>query len=142
MKITRQDGPARLRRTHRDGFVALMSAVLLSAILLIIVSAGGLLGWNSRFNAFDAEAKLRSAALADACADTVLLRLSYDAGYGGDETIPLGTDSCKVLPATNPYGTPRVFPIQAVFDRAYTNINVTVNIDTLAITSWQEVPSL
>lgn len=118
-----------------------MSAILISAVLLIIVASGSLAGWYSRFNILDSESKDRSAALADACMDTVLLRLSYDATYGGGETVPLDSDNCEILTAQNPFGNPRIFPIQAEFNRAYTNVLVTIDVVTRTVIAWREVPT-
>ncbi|OGG62936.1 hypothetical protein A3I46_03020 [Candidatus Kaiserbacteria bacterium RIFCSPLOWO2_02_FULL_54_13] len=129
-------------RTYQRGFIALMSAIIISAVLLITIVSGGFTGWNSRFSVFDSESKDRSAALADACLDTVLLRLAYDATYEGGETILLGDDSCEILAAQNPFGNPRVFPIQAVFNRAYTNVLVTIDIISREIISWEEIATL
>src|SRR3989344_8655555 len=132
-------------RTYQRGFIALMSAIIISAVLLITIVSGGFTGWNSRFSVFDSESKDRSAALADAGLDTVLLLLAYDATYEGGETILLGDDSCEILAAQNPFGNLRIFrifPIQAVFNRAYTNVLVTIDIISREIISWEEIATL
>lgn len=126
-------------RPNTSGFIALMSAIIISAILLIVATTGSLTGFYTRSNILDSESKDRSAALADACMDTVLLRLSYDATYGGGEIIPLGSDSCEILVALNPFSNPRTFPIQAIFNQAYTNALVTMDVVIQTVTSWQEV---
>ncbi len=123
------------------GFIALMSAILISAILLIAVVSVGMSGILSRFNVFDAESKNRSAALADACADSLLLQLMIDAGYSGG-TIAVGSDSCVIQAPQNPTGNPRIFPIQAIIQNSYTNILVYVDVNTPIITEWREVATL
>lgn len=119
-----------------------MSAIIISAILTVVIVGASLTGWNSRFNILDAESKERSSALADACVDTILIRLAYDSSYAGGESVLVGSDTCRVLAAQNPVGNPRVFPVQAIFNHAYTNVLVTVDINAETITSWQEVPVL
>lgn len=126
---------------HR-GFIALISTVIISAILLTVIVAGSLTGFNSRFNVFDAESKERSHALADACVDIVLIRLSYDATYGGPETIPVGDDECQVVGTVDPISNPRVYKLKGGFQDAHTNLLVTIEVNTLEISSWQEVANL
>jgi hypothetical protein len=116
------------------GFIALISAIIISAVLLVLVLTGSLTGWYSRFNILDAESKDRSSALADACVDTLLLQLTNGESVGG--TVSVGTDECEVLTSSSPY------KVQAVYNDSYTNLIVAVDPSTLLLTSWQEVPTL
>lgn len=118
---------------HR-GFIALMSVIIISAILLVVILGGNLIGFYSRFNVLDAESKARSSALADACADILLFQL-YSGATIVPGTIAVGSDTCKIVTATSPY------QIQAIFNNAYTNLRITVDPSTLAVTSWQETPN-
>ena len=126
-------------RAKNRGFIALMSAIIISSILLVVVVAGSLNGFTTRFTLLDAESKQRSEAAVDACADTILSRLASDSTYAGPETVAVGSDSCQVVGALNPSGNPRVFKVQAVVSRAYSDALITFNITTPALTSWQEV---
>ncbi len=121
------------------GFIALISVIIISAILLVVVVAGSMNGFVTRFTLLDAESKQRSAAAADACADTILSRLASDASYAGPETVVVGSDSCQVVGAVNPGGNPRVFKVQSVVSRAYTDALITFDTATPAVTAWQEV---
>lgn len=114
------------------GFIALTSAVIIAAILLLVALEGSLAGFYSRMNALDAESKERSSALADACVDMLLLRLANGQTPAG--IFNVGSDSCKILNSSNPY------KIQGVFNNAYTNLQVIVDPNTNAVTSWSEVP--
>ena len=118
-----------------------MSAMIISAVLLLIVSVGGLTAFYSRFNALDSELKEHSAALADACVDVVLYKISQNPNYTGpDLNYPVGGDSCSILGIQNPGGSLRTFQVQGEYHTAYTNVLVTINFSTLAIVSWREVP--
>ena len=119
-----------------------MSAIIISAILLVVVVEGSLNGFYTRFTIAEAEYKERSQALADACADTTLSRLAFDATYAGGEVVPVGGDHCQVVGALNPTGNPRTYQIQGVYQNAYTNYLVTIDINSLAVVSWQEVGHL
>ena len=118
-----------------------MSAIILSAILLLVAATAGFSGFYGRFNILDSEFKERSSALADACVDELLLLIANDAAYKDAKTVDLYTGTCQIFAATNPTGNPRTFTIQAVYQNSYTNLIVTIDVEGVAITSWQEVPN-
>ncbi len=130
---------------HHRGFIALISAIIIAVILLVVVTTIGMSSLLSRFNVLGYELKQRSSALAEACADKVLLSVAQDAGYPVGYTLPqtvsVGGDVCTILSSSNPSGNPRTFTMQAVYQHSYTNLQLTVDVNTLVITSWQEVPT-
>lgn len=120
------------------GFVALMSAIIISAVLLMVVGAGSLSSYYVRFNILDREYKRMSATLADACAGEARLKLSADAAYAGDTTVAVGTEQCYIGPVAVA-GTQRSFGVRAVYRGYYTSLLVTLDTPSLAIISWKEV---
>ena len=72
-----------MKKHSERGFIALISALIISAILLIALVASNLTGFYSRFNILDSELKERSNATADACADIALLQFALDPMYAG-----------------------------------------------------------
>lgn len=122
------------------GFIALMSAIIISAILLIVVASGSLTGFFGRMNIFDSELKERSMNLADACIDQAILKLAQNTAYTGSETITLvGGDTCTI--GSIPSASPKTFKTQGVFRNYYTNLQVTLTSDNRSVSSWQEVPN-
>jgi hypothetical protein len=121
------------------GFIALMSAVILSAVLLVVVLAASYSGFVARFAVLDAEYKERSSALVDACADIILLRLGNDSSYVGPETVTVSGSTCQILGVIQQGTNPEVFKLQAEFQNAYTNALVGVDTNTISISSWQEI---
>lgn len=120
------------------GFIALMSAIIISAILLIVATTGGLTGFYERANILDAELKDRSAATADACADQALLLIANDSTYTGLTLLTLNSlDSCRVLVSG---ASPKNIRIQATSSNAVTNLRIDYDPAASAVTSWQEVP--
>lgn len=117
---------------QQRGFIALISAIIISMILLLVITDASLTSFYGRFNVLDSEYKERSSALADACVDTLLLRLAD--GQNPTGTIAVGTDQCQIVTSTNPYA------IQAIYQNSYTNLQITLNNTSLAIVSWVEVP--
>jgi len=122
----------------RDGFIALMSAITVSAVLMIITVTLSYSGFLARYNILSSEYKERSAALAEACVDLAILKLADDSGYAGNETISVGSDSCLIRPMTVS-GSQKVIETQAIFQEAYTNLRVAVDDTTLAVASWEEL---
>ncbi len=121
------------------GFIALISAVIISAILLIVATSGSLSGFTTRFDIVASEYKEHSLALADACVDRVLLQLSFNPSYSGSETVLIGSsgDQCQIFASS---GTnPRTFTVQGVYEDAYTNLTVVADVNALTINSYQEV---
>ena len=64
-----------LNKKRNKGFVALMSAIIISVILLLIITNLSLTAFYSRSDVLDSELKDRSSALAEACVDTAILKL-------------------------------------------------------------------
>jgi hypothetical protein len=121
------------------GFIALMSAIIISAILITATVTSSLSSFYTRFNILDSEFKNRSSALAEACTDVLLYKIGVDSTYAGpDLNYPVGSDTCNIFAASNPGGTPRVFKVQGVYQHAYTNLQITVDVNTPAVTAWQE----
>ena len=125
------------RNNAQRGFIALISALVLSAMLLIGVASESLGGFFARTSVLDAESKARSEALADACSNMVLSKLTEDASYAGGETITVGSDSCTIAGGAS--GDPRTFAIEAVYNRAYTNRLVTIDVGSAGVIASIEV---
>ncbi len=86
------------KKKSEQGFIALMSAIIISMLLIMLSLAVSMTGFFGRFNILDAEYKQRSLVLAEACADSSLLKLITIPDYAGNETINLGADSCEGTP--------------------------------------------
>lgn len=118
-----------MKRETQKGFIALISAVIMSAVLLIVVVSGSLSSFFGRQDVLDAEYKEKSRALADACVSVLLYRV----GAGTNASDPVTEVSCSISGSANSY------QISATFNRAETHLNVSVD-SSLAITSLIEVP--
>ena len=115
-----------------------MSAIIISAILLIIATTGSLTGFNGRSNILDSELKNRSLAVADACADQAFLLIINDAAYTGLTALTLNSlDSCRVLVTGTASKNIR---IQATSSTAITNLQIQYDLTTHTVSTWQEIP--
>ena len=123
----------------QSGFVALITAIVLSLILIIITTTLNQTSFLTRSMLLDAEYKERSAALAEACVDVARLKLANDATYVGSELgVLVGADTCDIRPISIS-GSQKVIETKASFRGATTNLRVLVNFSDLSVFSWTEI---
>ncbi len=124
----------------QKGYIAITSALLIVFLIMVITSALSLSIYFSRFNVFSSEAKERSLALAEACADKALLNFSKNPSYAGNETITVSApDTCDILPITV-QGSQRVIKTHGQFSNTISNIRLVVNATPVSLVSWEEIP--
>lgn len=125
---------------RESGFIALVSALIISAILLLVAGSVGFSSFYSRFNILDAEFKEGSRVLADACTDELLLLIANDPLYRGSLVLSLGEGKCTISPAGF-LGIHPAFAIESSYREAFTNRLISINISTVAVESLEELPS-
>ncbi len=123
------------------GFIALMSAIVISAILLLSISASGFISFNSRFNIVNTELKARSLSAAEACVERAKLQIALDPAYSGNETMNASGGVCTIRSVTAS-STERIILTQAVVRNAYSNIRAVIDANTFAVVSWIELPTI
>ena len=134
-----------IEQTDARGFVALVSVVIISAMIAILVFTLGAVSFLVRFDEIDAASKEQSEHLAANCVREALVRIAQDPDYApeaaGDcisagNTCSEGPYACRICAVS--VGFPKHIIARAVFRHAYTTYRVTIE-DTLAITRWQEI---
>src|SRR4051812_21214163 len=122
--------------TGERGFVALISVIIVSAILLVLLFTLGAASFLSRFSVLDSENKRISLALAEACANTAMIRISQNSQYGISPALPAGGDCVGVgggvcPPSVSPTSktcricrTSPTILTRAVYNGAYTNLEI------------------
>jgi hypothetical protein len=128
--------------SQRNGYVALVSAIVITALLSTICFVFGFSNFFNRFNVLDTELKEISLGLAEACADTAILKLAEDPNYGGGETVAVGSNNCKII-SVDTSGVQKIIKTQANFKNYFTNLEITVTpaISDIIVNSWEEVPN-
>lgn len=126
-------------KNSQNGFIALVSAIIISAVLLVATVTLSYSSFFVRYNLLDGEYKERSSALAEGCVDAAILKLAGDPSYSGNEPITIGSELCTVRPVQIS-GNNKIIETQAEFQNSYTNLRVVVDQNTLAVQSWQEMP--
>lgn len=130
--------------TTQHGYVALMSALIISVVLVILSVSISTAGFYSRFNVADSEYKQRSSALAEGCIDAALLRLAQNAAYApdaGGDVITLDTDTCKIVSVSALAGQ-KIIQVQAVYNKAVTNFKIVVDSNSFSLIFWEELSTL
>ena len=125
----------------QSGFVALITAIILSLILIIITTTFNQTNFFTRGMLLDSEYKERSAALAEACVDVARLKLANDPAYTvSDLEVPIGGDKCFIK-SVSPSGLTKTIKTEAVFKGANTKLLVTVIVSptNVSIDTWTEV---
>ena len=125
-------------KNNKKGFVALISAIIISVILLLIVTNLSLTGFYNRFNILDSELRERSVALAEACVDTAILKLTINSAYSPiNETVSVGVDDCIIESVT---GSPtKTILVKADYKDYITKLKVDINSTDMTIISWDEI---
>jgi len=89
----------------QKGYIALISAIIISFILIAVVFVANTSGYFSRFDSQNGEYKRIALGLAESCANTALLKVAYDPSYippVGGETVSVGSQTCTIKSMDNP----------------------------------------
>lgn len=139
--------------SNQSGYVAIMSAIVISVILISLAFISSFTSYFARFNILDSENKKVSSALADACMETALVNLAKDINYSPPpigECVSLGgtcggADPQKVckIDSVKTLGVQKIIKTQGIFNNSYTNLisTTTPTAYDITIDSWEEVPN-
>jgi hypothetical protein len=120
---------------EQRGYIALMSAIIISSLLLVISVSLGTSGFFSRFNVLETESKQKSQSLAEGCLQAAILRWAI----GSTNTlvnINIGGDTCTIVSVKNNFPVAGQITIltKGSFSNADTNITAVIkNTDLLLV---------
>ena len=127
-----------LSKKTNKGFMALMSAIIISFILLLIVTSLGFTSFYGRSNILDFELKERSSALAEACGDMAILKITNDPAYNpANESIDVANGESCIIRSVS--GSPKAIRIKADYKNYITNLEIEVG-PSMTVTKWEERP--
>ncbi|HOX30618.1 MAG TPA: hypothetical protein P5080_05915 [Candidatus Paceibacterota bacterium] len=131
----------------KKGFIALISAIMVSAVLMVVVAAVSAASFNTRLNVFDQQNKKAGEALAKACVQRILAEAVKSSRYEtvyektGSETAGEG-GTCRFCARKGPNSLEFLIGIRAEYAGTYTNLNITAIMDkaekNFSIISWKE----
>ena len=129
---------------QQKGFIALISTIIISFVLIAVTFTANLAGFFSRFNMLDAESKEQSSQLAQACIQAALLEANQGM-YSQQENVFVGPDThdtCTIVWIKKDWPTEgqTSMKTQSVISHAYTNLMATTD-ENFIITSWTECPN-
>ncbi len=123
---------------NHKGYIAITISLILSFLLLAITTSVGFSTWFSRFGSLDAVSKQTSFYLAQACLEKAKLKLAQNNNYTGNETINVGSYTCRIYGITT-QGSQKTIQTRAAINNAATNFQLVVNMPQLTTTSLQEL---
>ena len=127
-----------MNTNHDQGFIALITAILISALLLGITLAQSRAAFYYRAQLLESEQKAQSRALAESCVHEAILRLTLDNSYAGNEEIQIAQQRCTIRPI-EPTPNGLIIKTDSSVENASTDLTVEVTSTDFAIISWQEV---
>jgi hypothetical protein len=125
--------------THQQGFVTLISVLVLGAVGVAVVTSLLLLGVGNSRSSFTAEQSLQARGFADACAETALQQIRANSAFIGTNTLAFGSNSCTYT-VTNNGGTTRAIVSNGTVGTIVRRVNISVaTVLPVTISLWQEV---
>ncbi|OGI94361.1 hypothetical protein A3A03_03420 [Candidatus Nomurabacteria bacterium RIFCSPLOWO2_01_FULL_40_18] len=118
------------------GFMALISVVIISAILLLVAISLSNTSFYGRSNILDSELKEKSSALAEACVDVAILKLTDNSSYSPiDEFVNVGSEKCTIDSIS--VGNPKIIKVMADYQHYITKLEIEIDSD-LSIIRFEE----
>lgn len=133
IKFSKQEG----------GYVALISVVFISSLLMLLVSSFNLASMSELDMALKESQSEGSFFLAQACAEEGLIKLKEDLGYSGGEILSFESGTCTILPVEGGGNEDRVIKTSGSVENVVRRIKVVIDVinPEMQISSWEEVES-
>lgn len=125
---------------HQQGYVALLSVLILGAITTAVAVALLTTGTDSQRETLVMQQSAQARSLADACAEEALQQIHDDTDFTGTNNLSFSQGACTYTVA-NTGATTRTITANATVGNSTRKIAVYVTIasSSISITSWQEV---
>ncbi|MCP6719805.1 MAG: hypothetical protein KJI72_00560 [Patescibacteria group bacterium] len=133
MRIPTQDKA----KNSEGGYVAVVSAIIITAIVMIIAIIFSNSNFLGRFDSQALEMKDISRKVGEGCLEYARLQIATGP-YNGDETVSVGSYSCRVLPIETISNQIIIKSTASVSNRT-TNLRLTIDDYTLETVLLEEV---
>jgi len=126
---------------NQGGFIALISILILGAMMLVISIGVSLRSIGETDMALSEQESHRALALANLCAEQALMKLESILSYSGNESIIIGSESCDILAISGSGNFTRTVKTQSTVSGHTKKVQVVVSqiSPTMQIASWEEV---
>lgn len=123
------------------GYIAIISILIISAILLLVALAGVNSGIAQSKMTFQRNQLSENYYLAQACAEEALMRVKEDSAYSGNETVSLDGNNCQILAVDKGKSQARTVKVSSSLYNLAKKIRIEVaRINPLMeIQSWREL---
>ncbi len=125
-------------RGNQKGYIAIITALILTAIIAtvtFVLASSSLLG---RFNTLLFHEKRTSRFLAESCLEVARSKLTQSSSYTGNETVTLGNSTCAIGSISST-ASEKVIPASAVAGNAKTVLKLTVKSGSLEKVRLEEL---
>jgi len=120
-----------------NGFIALVTVLIIFAIVLLVGLSIGLLSINEAQMGLKKSQSSQAYYLANLCVEDALMKLKENINYSGNETIETESGSCQILPIEGKWTIKTISNFQNQVKKIKIIISQ-VN-PKMIISSWQEV---
>lgn len=121
------------KKRENGGYIALISTIIISFILLGLTASMSTAGFYARFNSLDSEYKRISLGLAESCVHAALLKLAKNNTYApppGGENISVGSETCTISEVFTDLSDPtkKTVKTKASFRGAFSNMEIATTV--------------
>jgi len=137
--------PEATRNAHRNercrGFIALISVLVISAVVLVIGIGVSLRSVGESNMSLGEQESNRARALANLCAEQALMKLESFLNYSGDESIIIGSESCYILAVGGTGNLNRTVQASSTVSNYTKKVQVVITqiSPVMQLSSWEEV---
>lgn len=126
---------------NKRGFIALISVLIIGAVVLMITIGLALRSQAETAISFSEQESHRALALANLCAEQALLKLENTVNYAGNESIMMDGESCEILLIDGSGNLHRTVKTQSTVSKYTKKVKVKVlqTSPVMQIVSWEEV---
>jgi ethanolamine ammonia-lyase large subunit len=96
-----------------QGYIALVSVIIISALIILIASSANLIGISESSMGLKEEQSWEAFYLANACGEEALMKLKESLKYKGDETLIFENGTCTILSGTGAGNQNRMIKVSA-----------------------------
>lgn len=128
-------------RSSRQGYILLITILIIGAIASAILSSLLLLGISANHVSLSVLQANQSLSIAQGCAEYGLLKLRQSPAYAGNEFVTVGANACEILPIGGIGNNNRVLCVEGKVGDAVRRLEIAVSqvLPQTKIFSWQEV---
>lgn len=129
------------KRKKEDGFIALTSITIMSAFFIVLFAGMFFSAAEEMERTDDKEDAIIARGLANSCVEAGLNALKKDAGYEGNDTIPVGDRECEILEVDSE-GYRRIIKAKGEAEEKTKRMQVEVEVEyhpEFEILDWREV---